>query len=74
MTAMRTDSQSCAIHMKVIYPRVVVSIDAGERDADQMAADITRPAEIALREIPGVKQVRSTTSRAGAPGLPRASQ
>ncbi len=45
------------------YPRVVVSIDAGERDADQMAADITRPAEIALREIPGVKQVRSTTSR-----------
>jgi CzcA family heavy metal efflux pump len=48
------------------YPRVVVSIDAGERDADQMAADITRPAEIALREIPGVTQVRSTTSRGSA--------
>jgi multidrug efflux pump subunit AcrB len=48
------------------YPRVVVSIDAGDRDATQMAADITRPAEIALREIPGVTQVRSTTSRGSA--------
>ena len=48
------------------YPRVVVSIDAGERDATQMAADITRPAEIALREIPGVTQIRSTTSRGSA--------
>ncbi len=48
------------------YPRVVVSIDAGERDAEQMAADITRPAEIALRAIPGVLQVRSTTSRGSA--------
>ncbi|WP_375395752.1 efflux RND transporter permease subunit [uncultured Sphingomonas sp.] len=48
------------------YPRVVVSIDAGERDAGQMAADITRPAEIALRAIPGVTQIRSTTSRGSA--------
>ncbi|MES2448954.1 MAG: efflux RND transporter permease subunit [Pseudomonadota bacterium] len=48
------------------YPRVVVSIDAGERDASQMAADITRPAEIALRGIPGVTQIRSTTSRGSA--------
>ncbi|MDH7974462.1 efflux RND transporter permease subunit [Sphingomonas sp. AR_OL41] len=48
------------------YPRVVVSIDAGERDAEQMAAGITRPAEIALREIPGVRQIRSTTSRGSA--------
>jgi CzcA family heavy metal efflux pump len=48
------------------YPRVVVSIDAGERDATQMAADITRPAEIALRAIPGVTQIRSTTSRGSA--------
>lgn len=48
------------------YPRVVVSIDAGERDAEQMGADITRPAEIALREVPGVTSVRSTTSRGSA--------
>jgi CzcA family heavy metal efflux pump len=48
------------------YPRVVVAIDAGERDAEQMAADITRPSEIALRQVPGVRQIRSTTSRGSA--------
>ena len=48
------------------YPRVVVSIDAGERDPEQMAAQITRPAEIALKSVPGVTQVRSTTSRGSA--------
>ena len=45
------------------YPRIVVSIDAGDRDAAQMAAEITRPIEIALRTVPGVTHVRSTTSR-----------
>ena len=45
------------------YPRVVVSIDAGERDAGLMAAEITRPIEIALRSVPGVTRLRSTTSR-----------
>nr|WP_286207882.1 efflux RND transporter permease subunit [Hephaestia sp. MAHUQ-44] len=48
------------------YPRVVVSIDAGERDAAQMTAEITRPIERALRGVPGVTQIRSTTSRGSA--------
>ena len=48
------------------YPRIVVSIDAGQRDATQMAADITRPAEVALRQVPGVHHLRSTTSRGSA--------
>ena len=48
------------------YPRVVVSIDAGDRDAAEMAAAITRPIEVALRAVPGVASVRSTTSRGSA--------
>jgi multidrug efflux pump subunit AcrB len=48
------------------YPRVVVAIDAGERDAAQMTAEITRPIEIALRAVPGVARIRSTTSRGSA--------
>lgn len=48
---------------QIDYPRVIVSIDAGERDAAQMAAQITRPVEIALRAVPGVGGIRSTTSR-----------
>ena len=45
------------------YPRIVVAIDAGERDPVQMAALITRPLETALRSVPGVTRLRSTTSR-----------
>ena len=48
------------------YPRVVVAIDAGDRDADQMAAEITRPVEVKLRSIPGVTRIRSITSRGSA--------
>lgn len=48
------------------YPRVVVTIDAGDRDASQMAAEISRPVEIALRSVPGVTRIRSTTSRGAA--------
>lgn len=48
------------------YPRVVVAIDAGERDPAQMEAEITRPVEIALRTVPGVAHLRSTTSRGSA--------
>ncbi len=52
-----------ALFPHIDYPRVVVSIDAGDRDPEQMAALITRPAEVALRAVPGVTQLRSTTSR-----------
>ena len=48
------------------YPRVVVSIDAGDREAAQMEVEITRPIEIALRAVPGVTRIRSTTSRGSA--------
>lgn len=48
------------------YPRVVVAVDAGDRDAAQMAAEITRPIETALRAVPGVTRIRSTTSRGSA--------
>ncbi|MDB5684750.1 MAG: AcrB/AcrD/AcrF family protein [Sphingomonas bacterium] len=51
---------------RIDYPRVAVSITAGDRDAAQMAAEITRPIEIALRGVPGVTQIRSTTSRGSA--------
>lgn len=50
----------------ISYPRVVVAVDAGDRDAAQMAAQITRPVEIALRAVPGVTNIRSTTSRGSA--------
>lgn len=51
---------------KIDFPRIAVSLEAGDRPADQMVAQITRPAEEALRAIPGVHDIRSKTSRGSA--------
>ncbi len=50
----------------VDFPRVVVHLDAGDRPAEQMALQVTTPVEAAIRGVPGVQDVRSTTSRGGA--------
>ena len=48
---------------QVSFPRVVVSLDAGDRPADQTAVLVTRPVEEAIRATPGVLNVRSQTTR-----------
>lgn len=48
------------------FPRIVVEIDSGDRPASQMELQVTRPLELAVRAIPGVESVRSTTSRGSA--------
>jgi CzcA family heavy metal efflux pump len=48
------------------FPRVVVSLDAGDRPADLMMLAVTQPVEEAVRRVPGVRDVRSTTSRGSA--------
>ncbi|HET9113671.1 MAG TPA: efflux RND transporter permease subunit [Burkholderiales bacterium] len=50
----------------VDFPRVVVSLDAGDRPADMMVLAVTQPVEEAVRRVPGVREVRSTTSRGAA--------
>ena len=45
------------------FPRVRVSIDAGDRPASQMAIEVTRPVEQALRGVPDVQAIASTSSR-----------
>jgi CzcA family heavy metal efflux pump len=50
----------------VDFPRVVVNIDSGDRPADQMMLQVTRPMEEAVRRVPGTLDVRSTTSRGSA--------
>lgn len=48
------------------FPRCVVLIDNGVMPADEMMAVITRPIEEAMKDIPGVVQVRSATGRGSA--------
>ncbi|MDB5438408.1 MAG: hypothetical protein JWM33_835, partial [Caulobacteraceae bacterium] len=50
----------------VLFPRIAVSIDAGDRPVDQMEIAVTRPVEQAVRAVPGIKDLRSTTSRGSA--------
>ncbi|HCN88605.1 MAG TPA: transporter [Oxalobacteraceae bacterium] len=50
----------------VDFPRVVVSIDAGDRPAEQMEVEVTMLVEEAIRRVPGVRDVHSTTSRGSA--------
>ncbi len=55
-----------ALFPHVDFPRVVVSLEAGDRPADQMVIAVTRPIEQAVRSVPGVMGLRSTTSRGSA--------
>ncbi len=48
---------------QVSFPRVVITLDAGDRPANQMAVLVTRPVEEAVRATPGVLNVRSRTTR-----------
>ncbi len=51
---------------QVAFPRVQVSLDSGDRPADQMAQLVTSgPVEEALRVIPGVQEVTSEASSRG---------
>ncbi|MFC3653527.1 efflux RND transporter permease subunit [Dyella humi] len=55
-----------ALFPNVAFPRIILSLDAGDRPADQMAIAVTTPIESALRRVPGVRDIRSTTSRGSA--------
>ncbi len=50
----------------VSFPRIVVAVDAGDRSAERMTIEVTQPLEQALRAIPGVRGLRSATSRGSA--------
>src|SRR5271165_5051780 len=48
------------------FPRVIVGVDNGVMPIDQMMVTITRPIEESVNSVPGLKQVRSITSRGSA--------
>jgi CzcA family heavy metal efflux pump len=64
--AFASTSLPVGLFPQVAFPRVQVSLDSGDRPADQMAQVVTRPVEEALRIIPGVQDVRSGSSRGSA--------
>ncbi|HEY3786928.1 MAG TPA: efflux RND transporter permease subunit [Steroidobacteraceae bacterium] len=55
-----------ALFPNIDFPRIVVNLDAGDQPADRMVLQITRPLEQALRAVPDIGDIRSTTSRGAA--------
>ena len=55
-----------ALFPRTNFPRIEVSLDAGDRPAERMAIEVTYPVEEAIRSVPGVLDIRSTTSRGSA--------
>ena len=55
-----------ALFPNIQFPRVRISLDAGDRPAQQMVLQVTTPVEQALLGIPRLTDVRSTTSRGSA--------
>jgi CzcA family heavy metal efflux pump len=51
---------------QVNFPRIEVKLDAGDRPAERMAVEVTYPLEEAIRAVPGVRHIRSSTSRGSA--------
>jgi CzcA family heavy metal efflux pump len=48
---------------QVIFPRIVINMDAGDKPAERMVIEATIPVEEAVRAVPGVLNVRSSTTR-----------
>ncbi|NNM59235.1 MAG: efflux RND transporter permease subunit [Legionellales bacterium] len=45
------------------FPRVMISLDAGQRTVEQTLLQVTAPVEEGLRQIPGIQDLRSSTGR-----------
>ena len=61
--AVASFSLPVALFPQVSFPRVRITLDAGDRPAERMTVEVTTPVEEAVRAIPGVRSVRSTSSR-----------
>jgi CzcA family heavy metal efflux pump len=66
MGGIRAFQMPVGLFPQVTFPRILVSLNAGDRPAEQMEIQVTRQAEMAIRSVPGVVNLRSTTSRGSA--------
>jgi CzcA family heavy metal efflux pump len=48
---------------EITFPKIKIIADAGEQPVDQTMLTVTRPLELAIKKVPDLKRVRSSTSR-----------
>lgn len=46
----------------IVFPRVIVNVDAGDMPIDRMIVEVSRPLEYVLRKVPGVNSIRSISN------------
>lgn len=47
----------------VVFPKITVIADNGEQPVDKMMITVTKPLEVAIKRVNGIKTVRSSTNR-----------
>ncbi len=57
------DRLQTALFPEITFPKIKVIADAGQQPVDKMMLNVTRPLENAIKQVPDLKNVRSTTSR-----------
>ncbi|MBS0646499.1 MAG: efflux RND transporter permease subunit [Verrucomicrobia bacterium] len=48
---------------QITFPKIKVIADAGQQPIDQMTVAVTRPLEAAIKQVPDLEVIKSTTSR-----------
>ncbi len=52
-----------ALFPEITFPKIKIIADAGLQPVDKMMVTVTKPLEIAIKQVPDLLKVRSTTSR-----------
>ncbi|MEI6276021.1 MAG: efflux RND transporter permease subunit [Prolixibacteraceae bacterium] len=48
---------------EITFPKIKIIADAGQQPVDQMMMTVTRPLELAIKKVPDLKVIRSSTTR-----------
>src|ERR1041385_1474140 len=48
---------------EITFPKIKIIADAGLQPVDKMMVTVTRPLELAIKQVPELQRVRSVTSR-----------
>src|SRR5882762_753403 len=52
-----------ALFPEITFPKIKVIADAGLQPVDKMMVTVTKPLEAAIKQVPDLQLIRSTTSR-----------
>jgi CzcA family heavy metal efflux pump len=55
--------QQTSLFPEITFPKIKVIADAGQLPVDQMMLTVTRPIELAIKKVPDLSTIKSTTNR-----------